>query len=231
MMNNKVDMMKKVGYTEEQIERRFNTTEDWLKETDAEKQLVPIKAMLYKFVRKQKTRYATDIIKVTENGFTVPTDNYNDYVNACYIELLELSRKAETWKKINNIECSILFSYILFVAVNRGIEKCYKEMHYGSHGDKVVDTDISDYWTSYNAGTGKSSEPSYTVENKVVRKVYMDGIMEYAKSKPNIERYVKLYMSGYTFEQIGDITCVKKTAVKMALKRFGNDCKAKGIAE
>lgn len=260
------------GYTEEQIatifDSKYETIEQWenacndtvlFEKCNTEgdvvftynKSYIPVFCMVYKFVRKQKTKESKDVLLVTKNGCTVPTQNYYDYINEIYYRLLKVCKDIRKfpnlYAKHNN------FSELLYVCTIYGLlinwnnnyhwlSRKVKDRETGKikrirFTNASITTDIDSYTEYYTEDTEENTAnnienslpvqdktPKSVVENSVVSKEYINGIMEYAKSKPNIARYLRLRMKGYKYADIAKMTNGKTDkSIIMALKRFGKD--------
>ena len=255
MNNNYVDKYIKClenGYTEEQTMivtgTKYNHVAEWLNacndpelfekadingdtEFTYNKSYIPVFCYLYKFARRQKTKESKDILYITENGKTIPTQNYYNYVNSVYCRIYDICMKL---KKYPNLFNNVNFKNVLFIGTKNGIKQEWNNNYSRKtevvtdnktgkkkrieHRVDIVSEDINDY-------SEKLMTDSYSgTETKAIRNYEMDVLFNNAK--PNINRYMRLYAKGYTFDEIALITGVRSgDNVRIALKRFGKEIK------
>ena len=200
------------------MEKTININAEYLVLTSEDELLNPIKAIVYSFCKRFKTCESMDILTITQNGLTIPSQNYDDYINSVYAELLDLCIKYPNDR----------FQDTLFLATKRGLYKCYKSL-YGRYSyivkdkntgeekrvfERVKHEDITEINESLLVDTYSHTE------DKAINKVYIESILnKHAKSDKH-RMFAELYAIGYTFEEIGKMYGVDKSSVKKALQRM-----------
>lgn len=241
------------GYSIEQTEEitgsRYNTATAWLKSCNDtgyrekcdidgnvvftyNKSYVPIFCYLYKFARKQKTKESKAILYITETGKTIPTQEYYDYANAVYMRLYELCLRYT--EKYNGVVCSVLFNPLLFIATKQAISETWNNDN-GRTTETVIDSETGEKKRIEHTVSSVSEDienhierltiDSYNgTETKAIRNYEMDVI--FSNDRANLNRYMRLYAKGYTFDEIAMITGVRNgDSIRMALKRYGKELK------
>lgn len=238
-----------IEQTEEMTESRYNTATAWLKACNDSayrnkydidgnvvfsynNSYIPIFCYLYRFARRQKTKEAKAILYITENGKTIPTQEYYDYANAVYMRLYELCVRYT--EKYNGVVCSVLFNPLLFIATKQAIIKTWDDDN-GRITETVTDSETGEKKRIEHTVSAVSEDIENHIEHltvdsyngteaKAIRNYEMDIV--FSNDKANLNRYMRLYAKGYTFDEIAMITGIRSgDSIRMALKRYGKELK------
>lgn len=218
------------GYSENELKERgvireyYTTSDSWFKNCNSKAALVPVYCYLYKFARRFKTREAKDILYLTESGKTVPSQNYDDYVNTVFLHVYSIVLKLQ---KFPNLYRGVKFKNVLFLATRDGIKECWASYH-NRQTKTVIDEatgkkkrvymvaehdDIADY-------TERLTIDDYAgTERQAIENALIDDLFETAK--PRTAKYMKLYAQGYTFDDIARTQHLTGDAIAKLLKRHG----------
>lgn len=198
---------------------RINTNAEYLILTSESDLLNPIKAMVYSFCKRFKTCESMDIFELTKTGKTIQSQNYYDYIQSVYAELLEAC--------LNHPNDN--FQDTLFTATKKGLYKCYKSFH-GRYSYIVKDKETGEEKRVFE--TVKTDDINNGVydnilvdtyqntEYKAIQNVFIDSILDKHSKTDKHRRFAELYAIGYTLEEIGNRYNVSKSAVKKALSRM-----------
>ena len=210
--------------------REYSYCAEWLADQDVENQYKPIDAMLYRCCSKQKTSPAMDCITVTETGKTIQSQNYEDYRQEAYANLLEIA--------VNDPLGD--FRVALFQAVTSAMDTVYKNN--GHHRKQIQCKDGKTYtiWNdpvsidSYTNDNDDDITPydriatdSYSnPETTVIENMLVDTILREAETETDKQILIMIGL-GYDQKEISVIANIHHGTVRKKWQRIREDVIAK----
>ena len=189
---------------------------EYLMETDANALYSPVKKMIYTFCKRQKSNEAKDCMTVSGNGFMIPTQNYDDYVQSVYCELLNLC--------IEHPNDS--FKESLILATKKGMYNQFKNSHNRiTWKEKRIKEEEKTYYKvvemlDYDSCIDIASAYNEIeeLETETDRKnMIRDALL---KASPKVKQYCYDYLNGLTFKGIAVKYGITEQAVSQAIKRL-----------
>lgn len=179
----------------------------------------PIKAMVYSFCKRFKTCESMEILTITNNGLTIPSQYYDDYINSVYCELLDLCIKYPNDR----------FQDTLFQATKKGLYKCYKSYH-GRYSYIVKDKETGEEKRVFESVKCEDINTEVmenvlidtyaNTEQKAINNAMVSDILNKHAKSDRHRQFAIMYMQGYSFREIASEFNVSADCVEKAIKRM-----------